>query len=62
MKQKDALTKKIAMENTPAANLHPLARKILALLPDHQTLTLGQLVHLTGDKPSTLKPHKKSHF
>jgi hypothetical protein len=36
-------------------DLHPLARKIIGLLPDHQTLTLGQLVQLTGGKPSTLK-------
>jgi Fic family protein len=55
VKQKDALSKKIAIGETRAADLHPLAKKILALLPDHETLTLGQLVQLTGGKPSTLK-------
>lgn len=38
-----------------AAVIPPLARKIVALLPDHETLTLGQIVQLTGGKPSTLK-------
>lgn len=55
MKQKDALAKKIALESSSDTDLHPLARKIVALLPDHETLTLGQLVQLTGGKPSKLK-------
>lgn len=55
VKQKDALTRNIAIGEPHTAELHPLAKKILALLPDHETLTLGQLVQLTGGKPSTLK-------
>jgi Fic family protein len=55
VKQKDALAKKIDLESSRDSDLHPLARKIVALLPDHETLTLGQLVQLTGGKPSTLK-------
>jgi Fic family protein len=55
VKQKDALAKKIDLEASRDTDLHPLARKIFDLLPDHQTLTLGQLVQLTGGKPSTLK-------
>jgi Fic family protein len=55
VKQKDALAKKIDLESSRDSDLHPLARKIIALLPDHETLTLGQLVLLTGGKPSTLK-------
>ena len=55
VKQKDALAKKIAIGETHTADLHPLAKKIITLLPDHETLTLGQLVQLTGGKPSTLK-------
>ena len=54
-KQKDALAKKIALEETRAADLHPLAEQIVALLPDHETLTLSQIVKLTGGKPSTIK-------
>ena len=53
-KQKDALAAKLALDDSPT-DLPPLARTILALLPDHETLTLGQLVTLTGGKPSTLK-------
>jgi hypothetical protein len=30
-----------------------LAKKIVALLPDHETLTLSQIVTLTKGKPST---------
>lgn len=55
VKQKDALAKKIDIEDTRADDLHPLARKIVALLPDHETLTLGQVVMLTEGKPSTVK-------
>lgn len=56
VKQKDALARKI---DSTSANgdddLHPLAGKILALLPGHETLTLRQLVQLTDGKPATLK-------
>ena len=55
VKQKDALAKKIAIEDTQATDLHPLAKKIVALLPDHETLTLSQIVRLTKGKPSTVK-------
>ena len=55
VKQKDALARKIALEDTQATDLHPLARKIVALLPDHETLTLSQIVTLTKGKPSTVK-------
>jgi Fic family protein len=55
VKQKDALAKKIALEETQATDLHPLAKKIAALLPDHETLTLSQIVKLTKGKPSTVK-------
>ncbi len=55
VKQKDALAKKIAIDDANADDLHPLAKKIVALLPAHETLTLGQLVQLTAGKPSTLK-------
>ena len=55
VKQKDALAKKIALEDTQATDLHPLAKKIVALLPDHETLTLSQIVKLTRGKPSTVK-------
>jgi hypothetical protein len=51
VKQKDALAKKIALADTQAVDLHPLAKKIVALLPDHETLTLGQIVDLTQGKP-----------
>jgi len=55
VKQKEALVRKIDLDELHAADLHPLARKIVDLLPDHETLTLGQIVQLTGGKPSTLK-------
>lgn len=56
VKQKDALTRKIdTTASAPGDDLPPLARQILALLPDHETLTLRQLVQLTGGKPATLK-------
>jgi Fic family protein len=55
VKQKDSLARKIAMEDTQVPDLHPLAQKILAHFSDHETLTLGQIVKLTGGKPSTLK-------
>jgi DNA-binding IclR family transcriptional regulator len=42
-------------EATQATELHPLAKKIAALLPDHETLTLSQIVKLTQGKPSTVK-------
>jgi Fic family protein len=32
-----------------------LAKKIIALLPDHETLTLSQIVKLNKGKPSTVK-------
>ena len=55
-KQKDALARKIALEaSRPEEDLHPLAQKIAALLPGHETLTLSQIVTLTGGKPSTIK-------
>ncbi|HRJ06931.1 MAG TPA: hypothetical protein PLP58_00005, partial [Prosthecobacter sp.] len=46
---------KIAIEDTHATDLHPLAKKILTHFADHETLTLSQLVKLTHGKPSTLK-------
>lgn len=55
VKQKDALAKKIAIEDTRSEDLHPLAKKIVALLPDHETLTLSQIVKFTKGKPSTVK-------
>jgi Fic family protein len=55
VKQKDALAKKISVEDTQAADLHPLAKKIITLLPDHETLTISQIVKLTKGKPSTVK-------
>ena len=54
-KQKDALAGKITLEASRPEDLHPLAQKIAALLPDHETLTLSQIVTLTGGKPSTIK-------
>ena len=32
-----------------------LAKKIVAFLPDHETLTLSQIVKLTQGEPSTVK-------
>ena len=32
-----------------------LAKKLATLRPDHETLTLGQIVTLTHGKPSTVK-------
>ncbi len=55
VKQKDALAKKITLEETRSEDLHPLAKKIVALLPDHETLTLSQIVSLVNGKPSTVK-------
>ena len=55
VKQKDALAKKIALEETRAEDLHPLAKKIVTLLPDHEILTLSQIVKLVNGKPSTVK-------
>ncbi|MCB1228561.1 MAG: helix-turn-helix transcriptional regulator, partial [Verrucomicrobiales bacterium] len=55
VKQKDVLAKKIALEDTGTEDLHPLAKKIVALLPSHETLTLSQIVTLTKGKPSTVK-------
>ena len=40
---------------------HPLARKIVALLPNHKTLTRGQLVLLIAGKHSTLKLRIREH-
>ena len=54
-KQKDALAGKITLEASRPEDLHPLAQKIVALLPDHETFTLSQIVILTGGKPSTIK-------
>ncbi len=36
-----------------------LAKKIVALLPDHEILTLSQIVKLTKGKPSTAKLRMK---
>lgn len=55
VKQKNSLAKKIDLNGPQTADLHPLAKQIIALLPDHETLTLSQLVQLTKGKPSTLK-------
>ncbi len=55
VKQKDALARKIAIEDTQATDLHPLAKKILTHFADHETLTLSQIVRLTNGKRSTLK-------
>ena len=55
VKQKDALAQKIALQDTGIEDLHPLAKQIVALLPDHETLTLRQIVTLTQGKPSTVK-------
>lgn len=55
VKQKEALAKKFLLEDFRDNDLHPLARKIIALLPEHEILTLRQIVDLTGGKPSTLK-------
>lgn len=55
VKQKDALAQKVLLNEPRTEDLHPLAKKIVALLPDHETLTLGQIVNLTGGKPSTVK-------
>ncbi len=47
--KKDTLAKKIALDEVPYSDLKPLARKIVALLPGHETLTL----HRNGDhRPS----------
>ena len=54
-KQKDALARKISFVRASNEELHPLARKIAALLTDHDTLTLGQVVKLVDGKPSTVK-------
>ena len=54
-KQKDTLARQISLEASRPEDLHPLAQKIAALLPDHETLTLSQIVTLTGGKPSTIK-------
>ena len=40
---------------TQATDIHPLAKKIVALLPYHETLTLSQIVTLTKGKLSTVK-------
>ncbi len=55
VKQKDALAAKISIGHTSTEDLHPLARKIIALLPHHEILTLRQIVELTGAKPGTVK-------
>jgi Fic family protein len=55
VKQKDALTRKIELHDAHVADLHPLAKKILAQFTDHESLALSQLVRLTKGKPSTLK-------
>ena len=55
VKQNDALAKKITIEDTRTEDLHPLAKKIVALLPEHETLTLSLIVALTKGKPSTVK-------
>jgi hypothetical protein len=40
---------------TQATDLYPPAKKIVALLPDHETLTLSLIVKLTQGKPNTVK-------
>lgn len=55
VKQKNALAQKIATNALSFDDLHPLAKQIIALLPDHNTLTLRQIVSLTNAKPSTIK-------
>lgn len=55
VKQKNVLAGKIDRLKVTADALHPMAKEIVALLPDHETLTLRKLVTLTGAKPSTLK-------
>lgn len=35
VKQKEALVREIDLDDLRANDLHPLARKIIALLPDH---------------------------
>jgi Fic family protein len=40
---------------TQATDLHPLAKKIVALLPNYETLTLSQIMKLTKGKPNTVK-------
>jgi len=54
VRQKDLLAQKI-VPGECRDDLHPLARKIVALLPHHHTLSLREMVQLTGGKPSTLK-------
>lgn len=60
-KQKDALAHRLSTAPAPATthaipdDLHPLAQKILALLSTRETLTLSQIVSLTGGKPGTIK-------
>ncbi len=55
VKQKDALARKLDAGETRNEALPPLARKIAALLAEHETLTLGQVVKLVDGKPSTVK-------
>jgi Fic family protein len=55
VKQKDALARKLDAGDPLHEALHPLAQKIAALLTDHETLTLGQVVKLVDGKPSTVK-------
>jgi Fic family protein len=55
VKQKDALSRKIKLHDAQMAELNPLAKKVLAQFTDHESVTLSQLVNLTGGKPSTLK-------
>ena len=55
VKQKDALAKEVCLEESHTEDFHPLAKKIVPLLPDHKILTLHQIVNLTKGKPSTLK-------
>jgi Fic family protein len=45
----------VKQKDTQATDLHPLAKKIAALLPDHETLTRSQIVKLTKGKPNTVK-------
>ncbi len=55
VKQKEALAKKIPPQKSPTEDLHPLARQIIALLLDHEILTLRLIVDLTNTKPGIVK-------
>lgn len=54
-KAKSGKSARIDQTISHATGLHPLAKKIVALLPNHETLKLSQIVKLTQGKPSTVK-------